>query len=88
MPPRVAAAASARMRCLYSTLWVRRFGFVTTSGSGREASTGSAPALAAVALRLAALASAPIRASQSPGGQNPKRIPAHLSLFFLALLIN
>lgn len=28
------------------------------------------------------------RASQTPGNQNPRRISAHLLLFFLALLIN
>src|SRR6516164_9155938 len=51
-PPGVVAAlsASCRMRCLYSAVKVRRLALATTSGSGRDADVGAAPASAAASL--------------------------------------
>jgi len=59
-------------------LWFRDHFGIRSRGQHR---IGARFGCRSTALRLAALASAPFRASQSPGGQNPKRIPAHLSLF-------
>jgi hypothetical protein len=56
-------SASSKMRCLYSAVWVRRFGLATTSGSGREPETRSAPALAVAALRCGSLRSPSLRSA-------------------------
>src|SRR5450755_2694368 len=92
IPPRLSATASAscRMRSLYSAVKVRRFALAATSGSGREPSTGSAPALAGAALRCGSLRSPPLRSApaKAPEERTPREILFISSFFFLALLIN
>ena len=73
-----------------SAVNVRRFGFATTSGSGREASAGATPALAAAPLRCGSLRSPSLRSAPAkpPGDRTtPREFPFISSFFFLALLI-
>jgi len=91
-PPGVSAAASAscRMASLYSAVKVRRFGFAATSGSGCEASTASAPALAG-AERSEGERSEPQRSgapAKLPEDTTPRECPLIAPFCFLALLIN
>src|SRR5947208_7336847 len=79
------------MRSSCSALQVRRFGLATTSGSRREAGTGSAPALAAAALRCGSPGGEPSlrsAAAKPPGERTtPREFPFISDLFFLALLL-
>src|ERR1019366_1339322 len=65
MPPDAALAlsASARIRCLYSAVKIRRLAMATTSGFGRSAPPRSPP----VALRSSSLRSASLRSTDRAG---------------------
>src|ERR1019366_8428395 len=83
MPPEasLALSASAKIRCLYSAVKIRRLAMATTSGLGRLATPCSPP----VALRSSSLRSASLRSTDRAG----EDVFVFFMLNFLpALLVN
>ncbi len=78
------------MRVLYSAVKVRRLGWATTSGSGRETGANAALTGAAAALRSGSLRSPSLgfAAAQVPEVRRLIFLLSIFSFFFLALLIN
>ena len=85
-----AASASAKTRCLYAAVKVRRLASTTTSGSGRGGEDGSgATVLPTATLRSTSLRSASLRSAAGRTVGIAEEIPLFFTLIpVLALLSN